>query len=99
MALDGTYNIKMKSPMGDQEGSFTFKTEGEVLLGTASAAGTTTDIHDGKVNGDSFECKFEMKSPMGKIKITVRGTIEGNRISGSFKMLVGSFPFEGTKAS
>ena len=99
MALDGTYSVKMKSPMGEQDGSFTFKTEGEVLLGTASAAGATTDINDGKVSGDSFECKFGMKTPMGKVKITVKGTVEGDRISGSFKMLVGTFPFEGTKVT
>ena len=99
MALDGTYNVKMKSPMGEQDGSFTFTTDGEVLLGTASAAGVTTDISEGKVSGDSFECKFSMKTPMGKVKITVKGTVEGDRIRGSFKMLVGTFLFEGTKAS
>ena len=99
MALEGTYNVKMKSPMGEQDGSFTFKTDGDVLLGTATAAGVTTDISDGNVIGDSFGCKFGMKTPMGKVKITVRGTVEGDRISGTFKMLVGTFAFEGTKVS
>lgn len=97
MAVDGTYKIIAKSPLGKQEGGFTYKTEGDVLTGTATAGGETVTVDGGKVNGDNFEHTMYMKTPVGKSKVKVKGTVEGDKISGTFKLLIGSMPFEGTR--
>jgi len=97
MAIDGTYNITVNSPMGKQEGSFTYKTDGSSLTGTATASGETVDIQDGKVSGNDFEHTMKMKTPMGKMKVNVKGTVDGDKISGTFKLPFGAMPFEGTR--
>lgn len=97
MVVDGTYKIITKSPIGKQEGGFTYKTEGDVLTGTATAGGETVPIDGGKVNGNIFEHTMRMKTPMGRSKVKVNGIVDGDKISGTFKLLIGTMPFEGTR--
>lgn len=97
MAINGTFNIVSSSPMGKSEGSFTFKTEGDILTGTATANGETVDIYDGKVDGNDFSLLFKMKTPMGNLKIKVTGKVDGDNISGVFKYILGTMKFEGKR--
>jgi hypothetical protein len=59
--------------------------------------GNTVYIQDGKVSGDSFEFEVEVTSPMGKLKITVKGTVQGDILTGNFITTYGQLPFEGTR--
>jgi hypothetical protein len=95
MAIDGTYNIITKTPIGDQKGTLVFKTDGNTLTGTMEGA----EITEGIVNGDEFSFKSEIRTPMGsKMKVEVKGKVEGDNISGSSKTMFGNAPFTGTRA-
>ncbi|HWQ79715.1 MAG TPA: hypothetical protein VN381_12895 [Anaerovoracaceae bacterium] len=97
MAIDGTYWITAKTQVGNPDAVFTLKADGEVLTGTVSAMGTTVELKNGKAHGDNFEYEIEMKGPVGKMKATVSGAIDGENISGVLKTLLGSTNFEGAK--
>jgi hypothetical protein len=97
MSVAGTFAIVVDSPIGQQEGSLDYTVDGDVLTGSASALGETAEISDGKVDGNSFSHKIKTKTSMGKMKMQVFGTVDGDTISGEFKMAFGSMPFTGVR--
>ena len=54
MSADGAWTITIDSPMGKQEASLDVKTDGASLTGTQSAQGQSSEIKDGKVDGDTL---------------------------------------------
>ena len=95
--VDGIYNIEVEAGGSKQLGSFTYKTNGNVLTGTATAMGVTSEITDGKVDKNRFEHTMKMKTPLGEMKIKVKGKVEGDVISGVFKVMMMSMPFSGKR--
>lgn len=97
MAIEGTYKIIAKAPVGNQEGTLVFKMEGDVLTGSMTALGATLVIEDGKVDGNAFECTMKYKTPMGTTKSNVTGIVDGDKITGSFKAMMMTMHFSGTR--
>jgi hypothetical protein len=69
MAIDGTYEISIQTPMGVQKGRLVLKTFRGTLTGTSEGATGIDPIQNGKVRGDEFEGMVETKSPMGSRKV------------------------------
>jgi glycine cleavage system aminomethyltransferase T len=97
VTIDGTYKIVVEAGGGKQEGSLTYRTKGNVLAGSVTAMGSTVDIADGKVTGDRFEHSMMAKTPLGELKMKVKGKVEGDTISGVFKAMMMSMPFSGKR--
>jgi hypothetical protein len=97
MALEGTYDIMVRSLKGKQAGRLVFKTEGDVLTGTSDSGGEVVELLEGKANGNEFQFKVKQKTPIGRLSITFKGTVEGDKISGKAKTPFGPAPFEGTR--
>jgi hypothetical protein len=49
MAVDGTWNITMQTPMGERASTVTLTSAGGSLSGTQGADGNSTEIFDGSV--------------------------------------------------
>jgi hypothetical protein len=97
MAVDGTYNTTIQTPMGPQSGKLTLKTKDNVLTGTSEGMMGVDPIQNGTVNGDEFEFMVETKTPMGPIKVTIKGKVEGDKISGQAVTPFGPAPLAGTR--
>jgi hypothetical protein len=97
MAMDGTYKVTTSSQMGKTEATFHFKTDGDVLTGTNEVMGQTLQILDGKVSGNSFEFKEKMESPQGASEFSFKGSVDGDKITGSIQSPMGPMPFEGSR--
>ena len=97
MAVDGTYETTVKTPMGPQAGKLELKAEGNVLTGSMQGMMGTDPIQNGTVNGDEFEFMVETKSPMGPLKLNVKGKVEGNEIIGEVKTPFGPAPMTGKR--
>ena len=54
MAIDGTWNLTMETPMGERKSKLTLKASGGALTGSQEAEGNTTDIFEGSANGDDL---------------------------------------------
>jgi len=98
MSVDGTWNLVVKSPMGDQPSTLTLKADGATLTGTASAQGNTNDIANGKVDGDNVSWSNSITTPF-PMTLEFSGTVAGDTLNGSVKAgSFGSFPFTGARA-
>src|SRR5262245_7880236 len=98
MALDGTWNIEINTPMGLQKGTIELKTDGGALSGTQSAMGSSSPIEGGTVAGDTGTWKTSVTSPM-PMTLELQVTADGDALSGSVKAgAFGSFPLKGSRA-
>jgi hypothetical protein len=98
MAVDGSWNITMSTPMGERQASLTLVSSGGALTGTQSADGESGEIFDGTVNGNDVSWKLDITNPM-PLTLTYTGTVDGDAISGEMGIgPMGSFPFTGTRA-
>jgi len=98
MAIDGTYNVKVNTPMGVQESKLTLKTDGDSLSGTQIGSTGEETIMDGKVNGDEVQWSISTTTPIGPIKLDFKVTISGDKMTGQAVTPFGPSPVEGTRA-
>lgn len=97
MSIEGTYDITVKTLKGKQDGRLLFKIEDGVLTGTSESGGETVELLDGIADGNNFQFKVKQKTPIGRLSISFKGTVEGDKISGKAKTPFGPAPFEGTR--
>ena len=64
MAYNGTWNIVMKTPMGDREAVLTLAQDGDALSGSMTSEGQATDISNGKVEDGNAKWDVDVTSPM-----------------------------------
>ena len=90
MAIDGTYNIQIDTPMGAQEATLILKTDGDALSGSmASGMVGISEFSGGTVNGDNVAWRMTINTPMGEMDLEYKGKISGDVISG--EVVAGSF--------
>jgi len=95
--VDGSWNTVTKSPMGDQQAVLTVQSAGDSFTGTFSGGLGTTDIKDGKVNGDTLSFSLDITVPM-PMTLTVEATVDGDNLNGTVTAgAFGSFPITGTR--
>jgi hypothetical protein len=97
MSVDGTWNVKMETPMGTRAAAVTLKADGGTLTGTMGGDGGSTEIFDGTVNGNSATWKTNITQPMA-LTLEFSATIDGDALSGSVKLgMFGNAPLSGTR--
>ena len=99
MAVDGTYNIEMESPMGKRSGKLVLKTDGGALSGSYTGERGEQAFDGGTVERDNVAWSIQTSGPMGQIKLDFTGTVSGDEISGQVQLgAYGSASFKGTRA-
>ena len=97
MSADGTWKLSMQTPLGDRKATLTLASAGGALTGKLTGEeGNTTDIYEGKLDGNAASWKADIKSPM-PLTLSFTSTVDGDKISGNVSAAVGSWPFSGTK--
>ena len=97
MAVDGTWNVTVNSPMGAQKSVVTLKNNGGTLTGTAAGAQGSMDIANGKADGDNVSWSMSITTPF-PMTLEFAGTVSGDNLNGNVKAgSFGSFPFTGTR--
>jgi hypothetical protein len=99
MSADGTWKLVMNTPIGERKSTLTLKSAGAALSGKmTNEEGNSTDILDGKADGNAVSFKAAIKSPM-PLTLEFSGSVDGDKISGTVNASgVGSWPFSGTRA-
>lgn len=98
MAVDGSWNLTMQTPMGERTSTVTLASNGGALSGTQSAESETGEIFDGKASGDDVSWKIKITSPM-PLTLEFKGTVAGDNIDGKVSAgFIGSWGFSGVRA-
>ena len=98
MTLAGTWNVVMKTPMGDRQVVMVLAQDGESLSGTMEADDNTIDIQEGKVADDRGTWKADLTQPM-PITLEFDVGVEGDALDGTVKLgMFGSSAVSGTRA-
>lgn len=96
--VDGTYEVTVKSPLGDQKSTLTVKSDGSTFTGTNSGAMGSADV-SGEVNGNTLTWKQQMTVPM-PMTLDMTATVDGDAITGTVGAgAFGSFPMNGTRTA
>lgn len=99
MAVNGTYNIEMETPMGTRPAKLILKTDDNSLGGTFIGAQGEQSFTGGTVDGDDVAWSVMMSGAMGEMKLDFKGTVSGDEISGQVQLgSFGSATFKGTRA-
>ena len=97
-SIDGKWKVTVNSPMGAQEIELALATAGDAVTGTLAGAMGSTDIKNGKLDGEGFTFEATITEPFS-ISITVTGHAEGDELKGQVKTQgFGSFPMKGVRA-
>ena len=98
MAVDGTYDIEMTTPMGKRTSKVTLKSSGNTLSGTVASDLGTVNFDGGTADGDSVAFSMNVSGPMGQMKLDYSGKVEGDNISGTVQLgQYGSAQFTGKR--
>ncbi len=98
MAVNGKWNLKIKTPMGEQSGVLELKAEGATLTGSMSGNMGAVAIENGSVAGDAVKWSAKVTSPM-PITLEFDGTVAGDALTGNVKLgAFGTSTFSGARA-
>lgn len=82
--VDGSYDVTIKSPMGDQNAVLTVNSNGDSFEGQMVGGLGSMDIAGGTVDGDTLNWTMDMTVPM-PMELEASATVEGDAITGSVK--------------
>jgi hypothetical protein len=89
MSVAGTYDVVIKTPMGEQKGTLVVKPDGDSFTGSVSSGMMgEMAIAGGKVSGDTITWSMDMKVPM-PMTLEAEATVAGDAITG--KVNAGAF--------
>ena len=84
MSVAGTYDTVVKSPMGDQKGTFTVVPgdDGDTFTGSMAGGMGSMDVKDGKINGNELTWAMDMTVPM-PMTLNCKATVDGDQMTGT----------------
>src|SRR5262249_34181793 len=86
-SIDGKWTSETKFGERTIQNTFNLKSDGSSLTGTieTSAGGQSrsTDIKDGKLDGDKFKFSALQRGKQGERTVVYEGTVEGNELKGT----------------
>ena len=84
MSFDGTWNLTINTPMGQQTVRLEITTTEGVVQGTASMAGDTAPFDDPVLEGDRLRWSMEITRPM-RLTVAFDVTRDGDALQGKVK--------------
>ena len=79
-AVDGDWDVTVKSPMGDQKSVLTINSNGDTFSGKMAGSLGSMDIPSGTVNGNTLSWKMDMTVPM-PMTLDCTATVDGDTIT------------------
>ena len=95
--MDGVYQVKVKTPIGNMDGKIILKTNGEDIEGTLEVMGIKHSFGNGKVKGNQCYFKGTMKNNAMNIQYEIMGELQNNVLNIYAKTNMGEFKIQGRK--
>lgn len=96
--IDGTYNVKARTPLGKKAGTLVLATD-QNLCNAKLSIGKKTKELVGTIEGEdvSFVGKVKLPFPFGKVNYMLVGSVDGDELSGVCHTKKFSFDVSGTR--
>jgi hypothetical protein len=95
--LAGNWSMTMETPMGDRQNAMTITVRDGAYAGVMKGERGEAELQDFKIDGNKFEFLGEMATPMGGLELLFRGTIDGDKITGTAAGMMGEISFTGER--
>lgn len=96
MSIEGTWEVSISTPMGEQKGKVTLTPNGNDLNGKMESDMVTKDF-TGTVDGDTAKWEIDITSPM-PMTLKVSATADGDTLTGDVGLgMFGSAPMTGKR--
>jgi hypothetical protein len=95
--VQGKWNITIDTPMGERKGVLELHVQGKTVTGSLSDGEHHVAITDGKVDGSNLHWQAKITKPM-RLSFKFTALVEGDRISGAARHMLGTARFSGTRA-
>jgi hypothetical protein len=95
--VGGNYSITIEVPGQTITGTLALTQQAAVVTGTMQTQLGTSQIKDGKVTAEGFTFSSSVEYSGSTIEIVVKGTVAGDKISGTIDSPQGAIPFSGTR--
>lgn len=94
MGIEGTWKIKIQSPVGERDGGLEFVANGDSISGTMQGPMGSMALQDVRVDGD--KASWAVETPRGVAQYNA--VIDGDSITGTASFgAAGNMEFKGTR--
>ena len=98
MAIDGAWNLKLQTPMGERPVTVRLAAAGGALTGAMVGAAGEQAIFDASADGATVKWSVMFTGAMGEMKLDFTGAVNADSIAGTVQFgAFGSGTFSGTK--
>jgi hypothetical protein len=98
MSVEGKWNLKVSTPMGEQTPVLTLNVSGNECSGSFAGAQGSAEFSGGSVEGDNVSFSLQIEAMGQKINLECSATVDGDKISGELKSPMGPAQFSGERA-
>jgi len=93
VSVAGSWKVTINGPTGPMATTLVLESVDNVLTGTQSGQGATSQISEAKLDGSNIYWVNHVTKPM-KLKLEFSGTVDGDQMKGKVKAgPMGSYPF------
>jgi hypothetical protein len=93
----GKWNVTIDTPVGRRSGVLDLTVDGSRLTGSLSDGEHFVEILEGTIRGNQLEWSAKLTKPM-RLTVKFTASVQGDRIEGRAKYLLGSGAFFGSRA-
>ena len=97
--MDGKWELTVHTFMGDMKSIMEYKVENGVLTGTGTdgSNGASAPVENGTFDGTNFAYTLTIKTAVGEMTNELKGTVEGDKLTGKSKNAMGEFDVDGVR--
>ena len=97
MSITGTWNLTLKSPLGDQAARLELHDVAGTLEGTLIGKGDPAALQRLTVDGSNLAFSADADTPVGRMNLAFTGAITGDTLAGTYSTPFGAFEFSGSR--
>ncbi len=96
--LSGTWTLTIETPMGISNPILTIWKSADGYDGTYESRRGKRGVEDIQVTGEAFSFRMMVSMPMGDFEMVYKGSIDGEKISGTIGNSMGEVAFVGRRS-
>jgi len=98
MSVVEKWNLTLNSPLGPQPAVLEIEAIGGGFQGSLAGTSGPSPVEDLSVEGERVSFTADADTPVGRLRLTVSGSVIDDRMAGKYRMSFGEFDFSGTRA-